>query len=716
MKRVINVIVSIVILGFILYFLKFYTGGYIPIDSKKESTAVFLVQDGEIYSNRHDKLTKITVKGVNIDNFIPSHNPSDYAIDKKTWLRWFEEIASMGANTIRITNIYNPTFYNAFYEYNSKAEKPLYLIQGITVSDYVNNNSNDAYDGEFYQKLREYGLCVVDVIYGNRNIMDNNVHGSGVYRKDISKWVLGYLVGNEWNSDTIAYTNNKDEEKGGAYRGTYLSTTENANAFEVMLCKIMDAMVSYESHKYHKQRLISFANSPSSDPFIYEEGYDLLYNKYVDIDIEDIKQRHYKGLYVAYSIYELGNNYEIELSERTKNKLHNITEIGDKEGYLHGYLEILTKYHSYPVIVTAFECSTTRGVLKGTEPYTEQEQGQILVENYNNIIASGAKGAFIESWQDSWVKQSSNTLYGINTTHAENWHDMQTVSQNKGILAFEPLNAYQTVYLDGEFEDFDKAVQVGTFNNMTVKYSYDANYMYFAIQGNKDFATTPTYIAFDITPNSGAFKYTSNDNTQFKFERGADFVLQIDGKENTKLYVQERYDGFIENYTDTLTKTDAFANPPLKNSEIFNVIGMLQQIQRADDSTYENMSIDDYLEVLKVRRYDTGNFTYGISNPSSEEFNSLADFCFGTNGVEVRIPWTLLNFSDPSQCFVHKDYYECYGREDMKISEFYIGVGDVNNTNIDFAPIKLTPWNTVEVEERLKSSYNIIKEAWNGIK
>lgn len=712
MKKVINTIIGIVVIGFIIYFIQYYTNIYIPLDNKKVTTD-FIVSDGNIYSSRHDKLKQITIKGVNLDNFIPGHIPSDYAITQDIWLRWFKLISKMGANTIKITNINNPTFYDALYKYNSASDTPLYLIQGISISDYVNNNANDAYASDFYSQLYEDCLCAVDVIHGKRNIASNEIHGSGIYRKDVSKWVIGYIVGNEWNSATIAYTNHKNE--GGAFRGNYISTIENANAFEVLLCKIMDATVTYESDKYGKQRLISFANDPLYDPFIYNEGYDLLYNKYVDLDIEDLKQRHYKGLFAAYSIYELCDDYEKGLSERTKNKLHNIKEIGHKDGYLHGYVEILSKYHMYPVVVTSFECSTSRGVIKSDTPYNETDQGHMLVNAYNNIMDSGAKGAIIESWQDSWVKRSSNTSYGINPYNSENWHDVQTLSQNKGILAFEPVNKYHTVYLDGDFGDFDGTPQIGTFGNLTVNYSYDAQYIYFLVKGNQNFYKDVAYLTFDITPNSGSYQYYDDTNS-LEFDRGIDFVLRIDGKNNTKLFVQDRYDGFKENYTDALYKKDVFANPPAKGSNDFAVVGMLQHTQGVDDATKSEMTVDEYLEVLKVCRYDTGNFRYGITNPASADFNSLADFCFGRNGVEIRIPWTLLNFSDPSQCLVHKDYYECFGREDMRISEIYVAACNNEYTNVILMPAKLHMWNSdIKIEERLKSSYEIIKEAWNGI-
>ena len=55
----------------------------------------------------------------------------------------------------------------------------------------------------------------------------------------------------------------------------------------------------------------------------------------------------------------------------------------------------------------------------------------------------------------------------------------------------------------------------------------------------------------------------------------------------------------------------------------------------------------------------------------SPDFNSLADFMAGDGFVEIKLPWQLLNFSDPSLMTIHDDYYEHYGIEYIEIDEIW---------------------------------------------
>ena len=105
----------------------------------------------------------------------------------------------------------------------------------------------------------------------------------------------------------------------------------------------------------------------------------------------------------------------------------------------------------------------------------------------------------------------------------------------------------------------------------------------------------------------------------------------------------------------------------------------------------------------------------GNGNPECEDFDSLTDFCFTPEGgVEIRIPWQLLNFADPSVMNIHDDYYEHYGIEYIQIDALYAGVcrGGAD-TRVQLAPFALKGWgNDPSYHERLKESYYILQNYW----
>ena len=111
--------------------------------------------------------------------------------------------------------------------------------------------------------------------------------------------------------------------------------------------------------------------------------------------------------------------------------------------------------------------------------------------------------------------------------------------------------------------------------------------------------------------------------------------------------------------------------------------------------------------------FHTGLLTYGNANPASDDFNSLADFMAGDGCVEIKLPWQLLNFMDPSRMMIHDDYYEHYGVEKQEIDRIYIGLGDGTEARIEMQQKNMKGWeNKVTYHERLKESYYILQSFW----
>lgn len=230
-------------------FAVFGTSVSIDLDPSKPVTAWVRQEGRAIQIDRGDGWEDFEIRGVDMGAGIPGHFATDYAIDKETYLRWFQQVKDMGANTIRVYILLGTDFYEAFYEFNKDNPDPLYLIHGVWIDDYAQNSHMDAYDPAYLGRFKEDARTVVDVIHGQRWIELGRLSGTGMYTKDISPWVLGYILGVEWEAPTVIYTD-RTHEGMGTYHGSYVSSTSEASAFEIMLAQVGDDLMGYESKRY----------------------------------------------------------------------------------------------------------------------------------------------------------------------------------------------------------------------------------------------------------------------------------------------------------------------------------------------------------------------------------------------------------------------------------------------------------------------------------
>ena len=112
-------------------------------------------------------------------------------------------------------------------------------------------------------------------------------------------------------------------------------------------------------------------------------------------------------------------------------------------------------------------------------------------------------------------------------------------------------------------------------------------------------------------------------------------------------------------------------------------------------------------------KFETGKMTFGNGNPYDADYNSVSDFYINGDEVEIRLPWQLLNFSNPAQQQIHDDYYEHYGIENLRIQSIYVGAGTSGGARIKMEELKLNGWGRKPTyHERLKQSYYAVKEKW----
>ena len=713
MKKYI-IIVSVIIMLFLMFDIAYYHLGW-HISFGDNEPRCFVKTDGKsILIKSDEKFKEFEIKGVNLGSAVPGQWSADYATSEDTYLRWFEQIQAMGANTVRVYGVQSDVFYNAFYKYNQNNKNPLYLLQGVLVNDYVQFSHRDAFDKDFMESFEDNAKTAVDVIHGRKKIQLGRraSSASGSFKKDVSDWVIGYILGIDWEPSTVAYTNEKYKNSGLSYNGEYMYAKDMAAPFEIMLATVGDKLIEYETKKYETQRLVAFSNQPATDPFTYPEDVARLYEKYAFINTENIAvtDKFVSGQFASYHVYP----FQTDL-------LQYINDFGETEpcynenGTLNDYrtyFMMLESHHSLPVVISEFGISTGRNVEHEAADregvysrVSENEQGKALADCWEDIKLAGLNGGCVYSWQDDWSKRTWNTYYAINEERSPYWSDYQTNGQYFGLLSFDPGEKKSVCYVDGDISEWNEDDNL-IKEDIELSVKYDEKFMYFLVKKeNLDFSNDIIFIPIDTTQKTGSNYCKEYDA---KFDREADFLLVINGIDNTRLLVQERYEALRSTYSQRINGFDTYRkeNIPEKNSPIFVPINTIVEKKVLSENPLER-NIDILIE--------TGKLLYGNANPESQEFNSLADFISAGDYIEIRIPWQLLNFSDPSRMQIHDDYYDGnYGIKNISISEIYIGAGS-KSERIALKKLKLKGWeNKVTYHERLKQSYYIMQRLWKG--
>ncbi len=706
-------IIAACILAFFLvagFYAVYYEGFYLDLNPDAEVSASFRTEGDRILHSEDGQWNDFEIRGVDLSASMPGEPATDFDADSSDYLRWLEEISELGANTVRVFTVMDSDFYDAFYRFNTESESPLYLLQGLQVSDRANYGSKDTYDSDFRELLIQNGQSAVDVIHGRKLIMTEGARsfsGTGIYRHDISQWVMGYLVGSEWDSGNIAYTDMSTLHP-ESYEGTYFVTEPDAGRFETMMAEVMDRITDYETTKYKEQRLISFVSDPGNDPFEYNTLYATRFFKYNQIDAENIRTTEAltSGYFAAYRLSQFNDEFMTYFTPEQKSRLGSILDNLNTEAVYNGYLDLLGRYHSIPVVAAGFGFSTARApVYEGEEPLTEKEQGESIIEVCEDAEDAGWSGVFVSTWQDVWERRTWNTGYATLDSLFPVWQDVQADGQSYGLMQFS-LQEEPVCLVDGRTDEWTENDIVIDDGYGTLSMQYDEKYLYFLAEvPDFDSETDVLYLPVDTTPESGS---TYCENYDLNFSRECDFVIRV-AKGDSRVVVQERYETLWAMHSYETDRKDAYEEELReKDSPVFRPIRLL--VQREDPVPVSG-SVGGW---LPSPVYETGKLREGNADPDSPDYDSLADFHYTQSGVEVRIPWEMLNFGDPAERKIHDDYYDNHGIEYIQIEEIYVGMlaGD-ENRRIGMEPFFLQGWQKKSnYSERLKDSYYILQDYW----
>ena len=674
-----------------------------PYDARIKDDGFQIFRDG--------KWEPITVKGVNIGMGKPGVFPGEAAITEEEYYRWFEQIGEMNANVMRIYTLHPPGFYNSLLRYNENHDKKLYVMHGVWINEAGLEASLDAFEENNLADFRREMETITDVIHGNRVVEARPGHASGIYKADVSRYVIAWILGIEWYPYMVENTNHLHSAIGD-YNGKYFET-KGAKPFEYWLARQMDTIAAYEKEHYDYLRPVSFTNWPTTDilahPVNFQDSEDLVS---VDPNVIYTKgEMDLIGQFASYHVYP----YYPDFLNFEEQYINYIDHRGEKNNYA-GYLNHLKSVHRLPILVAEFGIPASRGLTHENPSgwnqgfKSEKEQGEILSHLYEDILEENMLGGLIFTWQDEWFKRTWNTMDYDNPNRRPFWSNAQTNEQQFGLLSFDR----HKIRVDGDTEEWKTEPLYrkdgGALKGLYV--DYDERYLYIRLDYSNIGNGYPL-ILLDVVPDQGNYFVEGNDRLQFS--NGVDFIVNLN-KKNPEIVIDRYYDFFTYMYAYHLNMIEKPEQNPQKNSGIFSPIRyVLSKEYRAEDGGM----------LMPFGSYETGRLREGNANPDSEEYDSLADFCVNDGGgVELRIPWLLIQSKDPSKKeFIgnaHADGIEASRFVDaIHIGALYVDDGGTvldsfpsieNNVLDSLSAYSWDDWDIPEYEERLKQSYFVIQK------
>ena len=638
------------------------------------------------------------MRGVNIGATEPGLFPGDLTISYDTYYRWFGYISGMNCNCIRVYTLMPPQFYQALGDFNRKAKNKLYLYQGIWVNEEDIERLSDTY-AENEKILNDFttdAVNLVNVIHGKAKIAETAGEAYGTYNTDVSPWLVGWIIGIEWDPNFVINTNNQHPDKKD-YDGKYLYT-QTASPFEAFLCRVGDALIKHEAETYKFQVPLAFSNWITTDPLTHPNEPHFDEDK-TTVNTENVKSRNFgPGMFASYHIYP---DYPDSLNYQEE-----YTDDSGKVNTYEAYLEDLKLAHTVPIIVAEFGIPTSRGM--GHESVMgynqgmvdETAQGAMLIDMLGSIENAKYAGGIVFTWQDEWFKRTWNNVMFDIADRRPYWSNIQTTEQCFGLLAFDPGKESMAAYVDGDVSEWKNTKPTVTTAQGELYIKSDERYLYIMLDaGNYDFEKDTLLIPINTIADQGSLKAAQYNA---EFDTAADFLIYINGKDNSHIYVDRYYDAFNYYFLESKKLSDIKAeeNAGVKNSGMFDIMRLCYGY---------NLTVKGTNQVVPDKAYETGKLRYGNGNPEADDYKSLSDFYFKNGKLEIRIPWQLLNVMDPSGKQQISDFRKTQVISPQAYQSFDFGFAYRTGTE----SLKITlggsyeynGWNTPTWHERLKPAY-----------
>lgn len=577
----------------------------------------FRVWDGARY--RH-----LFVHGVNLGATPPGYGPRDFGASADDYARWLDRMRAGGVNAVRIYSLHPPRFYQALRAHNlAHPEAPIYLLQGVWLAEPDPAPASadlEPRTARFDADIAE----AIDCLHGARTIAERPREAWGVYDADVSDWTLGLIVGHELLVDEVRDTDRAHPER-TSYEGTTVRL-RSGRPTECWIAARLDGAVVYEAARYGHGRPVAFSSWMEVDPLDHPTEGSASREDVENLDLGRIEPFGAPaGIFLSYHVYPYYPNF---VSEDPIYRAY-ADELG-RDSY-RGLLRALRAHDpDRAILVAEYGVPTSWGRAHTSASgmhhggLSEEEAGIFAARMLRDIDASGMAGGVYFRWEDGWWKRIWITnARAFPAERLRLWHDLMNASQSYGLLAFDlpaPDFARGALTLEGGGR-LTAAAAVADAEHFHVRLSLDPP------------------LADGETLTIGLDTYADDRGESLlpggaRSPRRSELALVIEPPGRVELRVQRAYD-LLALQLRPRPAWSELRSIASDDGAFVPMEWIIAVAHGSDDGTFRAPEERFPIGALRARRAE--------APPSS-----LDAVIVDGGEVVVRLPWLLLQFSDPS--------------------------------------------------------------------